>query len=111
MDDTSYTMLNPSTAKDQRKHPRHRVFKEAKIVSPAFKGTINVTIRDLSVGGARIDIPPFIAIPEEFELLVVSENLLYPAVARWSGGVSLGIEFAGEPHHPKVLQFSKPLQQ
>ena len=110
MDDTSYTMLNPSTAKDHRKHPRHRVFKEAKIVSPAFKGTINVTIRDLSVGGARIDIPPFIAIPEEFELLVVSENLLYPAVARWSGGVSLGIEFAGEPHHPKVLQFSKPLQ-
>ncbi len=103
-------MLNASLAKDQRKYPRHRVFKEAKVVSSAFTGAINVTIRDLSVGGARIDIPPFIDIPEEFDLLVVSENLLYPAVARWSGGVSLGIEFAGEPYHPKVLQFSKPLQ-
>lgn len=104
-------MLNARVSKDQRKFPRHRVFKEAKIVSSAFKGAINVTIRDLSVGGARIDIPPFVAIPEEFDLLVISENLLYPAVARWSGGISLGIEFAGAPHHPKVLEFSKPLQQ
>ena len=104
-------MLNASLSRDQREYPRHRVFKEAKIVSSAFTGAINVTIRDLSVGGARIDVPPFIEIPEKFDLLVVSENLLYPAVARWSGGISLGIEFAGEPHHPKVLQFSKPFQQ
>ncbi len=103
-------MLNARASKDQRKFPRHRVFKEAKIVSSAFKGAINVTIRDMSVGGARIDIPPFVAIPEEFDLLVISENLLYPAVARWSGGISLGLEFAGEPNHPKVLEFSKPLQ-
>ena len=111
MVDTWYTMLNANVSKDQRKYPRHRVFKEAKIVSSAFKGAINVTIRELSVGGARLDTPPFIDIPEEFDLLVVSENLFYPAVARWCGGVSLGIEFAGEPHHPKVLPFSKPLQQ
>lgn len=104
-------MLNASLARDQREHPRHRVFKEAKIISSAFRGAIKVTIRDLSVGGARIDIPPFVNIPETFDLLVMSENLLYPAVARWSGGVSLGMEFAGEPHHPKVLPFNKPLQQ
>lgn len=104
-------MLNASAAKDQRRYPRHRVFKEAKIVSPAFNGAINVTIRELSVGGARLDAPPFIAIPEKFDLLVVSENLFYPAVARWCAGVSVGIEFAGEPHRPKVLPFSKPLQQ
>ena len=104
-------MLNASLARDQRKYPRHRVFKEAKIVSSTFNGAINVTIRDLSVGGARIDVPPFIDVPDVFDLLVVSENLLYPAVARWCGGVSLGMEFTGEPHHPKVLPFSKPLQQ
>jgi hypothetical protein len=104
-------MLNASLSRDQRKYPRHRVFKEAKIVCSAFNGAINVTIRELSVGGARIDTPPFVDIPKEFDLLVVSENLLYPAVARWSAGISAGIEFAGEPHRPKVLPFSKPLQQ
>lgn len=104
-------MLNASASKDQRRYPRHRVFKEAKIVSPAFNGAINVTIRELSVGGARLDAPPFIAIPEKFDLLVVSENLFYPAVARWCAGISVGIEFAGEPHRPKVLPFSKPLPQ
>jgi hypothetical protein len=104
-------MLNASASKDQRRYPRHRVFKEAKIVSSTFKGAINVTIRELSVGGARFDAPPFIEIPKKFDLLVVSENLFYPAVARWCAGVSVGIEFAGEPHRPKVLPFSKPLEQ
>jgi hypothetical protein len=102
-------MLNASTSKDHRKNQRHRVFKEAKIVSSTFNGAVNVTIRDLSVGGARIDTPPFIEIPKEFDLLLVSENLLYPAVAKWCGGVSAGIEFTGEPHSPKVLPY-KPLQ-
>jgi hypothetical protein len=111
MVDTWSTKLNASLSRDQRKYPRHRVFKEAKIDSPAFNGTINVTIRELSVGGARIDTPPHVEIPKEFDLLVVSENLLYPAVARWCAGVSAGIEFAGKPHRPKVLPFSKPLQQ
>jgi hypothetical protein len=104
-------MLNASAARDQRKYPRHRVFKEAKIVSSTFRGAINVTIRELSVGGARIDRPPHVEIPKEFDLLVVSENLLYPSVAKWSSGISTGIEFAGEPHRPKVLPFSKPLEQ
>jgi hypothetical protein len=104
-------MLNVSVAKDQRRYPRHRVFKEAKIVSSTFTGAIDVTIRELSVGGARIDTPPFVEIPKEFDLLVVSENLLYPSVAKWSAGLSTGIEFAGEPHRPKVLPFSKPLEQ
>jgi hypothetical protein len=103
-------MLNASASKDQRKYPRHRVFKEAKIVSSAFTGAINVTIRELSVGGARIDTPPFVEIPMDFDLLVVSENLLYPAVAKWCAGISAGIEFAGEPYRPKVLPFI-PLQQ
>jgi hypothetical protein len=103
-------MLNVRVSRDQRKYPRHRVFKEAKIASPTFAGVINVTIRELSVGGARLDTPPFIEIPNEFDLLVISENLFYPAVVRWCAGVSVGIEFAGEPHRPKVLPFSKPLQ-
>ena len=111
MVDTWSTMLNANSSRDQRKYPRHRVFKEAKIVSSAFAGAINVTIRELSVGGARIDTPPFIDIPNEFDLLIVSENLLYPAVSRWCAGVSAGIEFAGEPHRPKVIPFSKPIQQ
>ncbi len=102
-------MLNVRVSRDQRKYPRHRVFKEAKIASPTFTGVINVTIRELSVGGARLDTPPFIEIPKEFDLLVISENLFYPAVVRWCAGVSVGIEFAGEPHRPKVLPFSKPL--
>ena len=94
-------MLNASLARDQRKYPRHRVFKEAKIISSAFTGAINVTIRELSVGGARVDTPPFIEIPEKFDLLVVSENLLYPAVARWSAAYLPELSLPASPTIPK----------
>ena len=70
-----------------------------------MSGAINVTIRDLSVGGARIQLPSYIAIPEDFSLLVTSENLLYPAVAKWRTGEASGIAFIGEPYRGSVLRY------
>ena len=67
-------------------------------------GAINVTIRDLSVGGARIHVLPYIEMPEEFSLLVTSENLLYPAVAKWRTGEVAGIAFVGEPFRGSALR-------
>lgn len=67
-------------------------------------GAINVTIRDLSVGGARIEVLPYIAMPQEFSLLVTSENLLYPAIAKWRTGEATGIAFVGEPFRGSVLR-------
>ena len=84
---------------NQRKHPRHRVLKEGQIVCAATQDRINVVIRDLSVGGARIVSPPFVDAPQEFDLFVPSENLFYPSVAKWRCGLMTGIAFAGEPYH------------
>ena len=93
---------------NQRKHPRHRVLKEGQIVSAATAGNINVVVRDLSVGGARIVIPPLGEPPNKFDLFVPSENLFYPAIAKWRCGLMTGIAFAGEPYHSNVVNFNKP---
>jgi hypothetical protein len=104
MVETEYTMPNVDSTVNQRKHQRHRVLKEGKIVSSAMDGAINVTIRDLSVGGARIHVLPYIEMPKEFSLLVTSENLLYPAIAKWRTGEVTGIAFVGEPFRGSALR-------
>lgn len=81
-----------------RKHPRHRVLKEGKIISADLHCGIDVIIRDMSVGGARVEILPTMQLPDKFDLLVSSEYLFYPAVVKWQIGGMLGIEFAGEPY-------------
>jgi hypothetical protein len=105
---TVYTMLSASSFINHRKYPRHKVLKEGRIVSSTMNGAIKVTIRDLSVGGARITMPPYIDLPKEFNLLVTSENLLYPAVAKWRTGGVTGIAFVGEPFRGSVLRYINP---
>jgi hypothetical protein len=105
MVETEYTMPNASPIVNQRKHQRYKVLKEGRIVSSTMDGAINVTIRDLSVGGARIQVLPYIEMPKEFNLLVTSENLLYPAIAKWRAGEVSGIAFVGEPFRGSALRY------
>ena len=86
-----------ATELQARKHSRHRVLKDGKIVSHHLHGAIDVRIRDLSESGARLDVPLATHLPPEFGLLVVSESKVYPAVTRWRKGDRMGVEFTGPP--------------
>ena len=93
----------------ERIHPRYKVLKDGKILSANLilqSGTcsvIDVIIRDLSDGGARIQMPPDVELPKEFCVLIVADSKLYPAVAKWRNGEMVGIAFTDEPrsasHH------------
>ena len=100
-------MQNFAAHADQRKHPRHRVLKDGKIISSNNHGIVDVTVRDLSVGGARIQMPKNIDFREPFSLLITSEGILYPATAKWRNGEMMGIEFVNEPQHVPVIDFKK----
>ena len=100
-----FLMLYARSAINHRKYPRHSVWKEGQIVSSNMNGAMNVTIRDLSVGGAQIQLPSYIGMPQEFSLLVTSENLLFPAIAKWRTGGATGIAFVGEPFRGSVLRY------
>ena|SRR5687768_3478459 len=81
---------------DLRRAPRHKVLKAGKIVSLTLLSSIDVTIVDMSTGGARVRLPATTDLPEKFWLLVVAEKMLYPAEARWRRANMIGIEFTGE---------------
>jgi hypothetical protein len=71
----------------------------------------DVKICDISKGGAQLQMQSNIFLPETFSLLIVSEKLLYPAVARWRKSNRTGIEFVGESR-PSALRgaiYSSPL--
>ena len=86
-----------SSMANRRKHRRHRVLKEGKITNSEMHCLANVVIRDLSESGARVQLPESQALPDDFSLYIVTERLLYPAVARWREEKALGIQFVGEP--------------
>lgn len=100
-------MSNVGSNGEQRKYPRHKVLKEGKIISSNMSSVVDVKIRDLSTGGARIEMPPAINLPEEFGLLIMSQELLYPAVVKWRRGGLMGLAFVSEPHHVSAINFKK----
>jgi hypothetical protein len=90
---------------DKRSNKRFRVLNQGKIASLNMTGTVDVSIRDFSVGGARVS-SPHVGFPRDFGLLVVSENLFYPAELRWNCGVMTGIRFVGEPRHTSIRKWN-----
>jgi hypothetical protein len=74
-----------------------RLLLDGKIVSLDGTTVIDVKIRDMDATGAILRIPPNVNLPENFNLLVVSDGNLYPAKKRWRKGERLELQFVGEP--------------
>lgn len=89
-----------------RNHPRQKVLKDGKLISNDMATMVDVKIRDMSERGARVESPSLIQLPDRFGLLVVSNKMIYPAVARWQKGNLIGIEFTGK-RRPAGLRATK----
>jgi hypothetical protein len=82
-----------SEASENRGAQRHRTLKGARIVFNAGNSTIDCTVRNLSAGGAKLDVASVVGIPNSFDLLV-GEQLRACRVA-WRSLKQLGVEFQG----------------
>ena len=77
---------------EMRASPRHRVFKGAVIVFNAGRSTFNCIMRDVSLGGARLQIDPLLPIPQDFEILT-SDAPRRPCHIAWRSGQQVGVSF------------------
>jgi hypothetical protein len=100
-------MLGSSFPKNHRKYTRYRVLKAGKISGSNTSGIVDVTIQDLSAGGARIQVTTSVDLAGEFNLWLAAEKMLYPVAAKWRKGELMGLEFVNEPHHVPVIDFKK----
>ena len=77
---------------ERRIHARHRVFKGGRL---AFHdgGTVSCTVRNLSTGGARVDVENPRALPEQFTLYIDSDHFMRQCHPVWRHDTTVGVAF------------------
>ena len=79
---------------DRRKHPRNRVLKAAKVITPGGNSVFNCLVLDESEEGVFVDLGGVIPIPDNVTIQFAS-GAAFPAIRRWSAGAKCGFEFSG----------------
>ena len=75
---------------------RSRILKDGKIVLLNNWSIVDCSIRDISGTGARIKCKNWTAVPNEFRLVVLSDNTIRDAKVVWRRDDQIGLEFTSE---------------
>jgi hypothetical protein len=86
----------PFNPADHRAAGRVRAFLRGEIIHSNGNSRTECTVRDLSDGGARIEAPASVTVPEFFELFIPLKGLRHRARMMWRAGNELGIAFITE---------------
>lgn len=86
-------MSSFSLPPNERSYPRNKVSKDAKVIYPDERGFTDVIIRDMSVGGASIQLKSSTDLSGEFNLYIPPEKRIYTAAVRWMKGDLVGLQF------------------
>lgn len=82
---------------DKRIIRRRRVLRSGKIIYGDGALVVDCVIRDVSVGGARLDVPVTIAIPHSFILVDVQAARRYAAKVMWRRAGQMGVDLDDIP--------------
>jgi hypothetical protein len=77
---------------EKRATPRHRVLKHGTL---AFRGGggIDCMVRNMSSGGARVEIANPVGLPASFTLVIAADQFLRDCHAVWSSDRRVGVAF------------------
>lgn len=78
--------------RDQRLSPRRNTMIIANIVFHGGQTLMNCVIRNLSDGGAKIEVPTVRGVPETFDLMVPGHRA-QPCRVAWRALKELGVQF------------------
>jgi len=78
---------------NRREQFRRTVLKGARIFFNERQSTLNCRVRDLTAGGARLDLATQQLLPHEFELQVSGSPSLQRCGLRWAHGNFVGVRF------------------
>ena len=81
--------VDPSNRREQF---RRTVIKGARIIFNERQSTLNCRVRDMTAGGARLDLSTQQLLPHEFELQV-SGSTTRRCGLRWAHGTFVGVRF------------------
>jgi hypothetical protein len=85
------TAMNDSGI-EKRVTPRHRVLKHG-MLAFGGGGGIDCTVRNISSGGARLDIANPVGLPQSFTLFIQADQFMRRCRAVWSSEQRIGVAF------------------
>jgi hypothetical protein len=78
---------------EQRKHPRRRILKAGRIIFNDRFSVIDCMVRNLSDGGACLEVGSSIGIPDDFDLDIDPDHLGRNCHVAWRTERRIGVAF------------------
>jgi hypothetical protein len=78
---------------DRRTERRMRALKHARIIFNKGYGVFDCTVRNISPGGALLDVPSMLGIPSHFDIVMDATNARRPCTVRWHTDHLIGVHF------------------
>jgi hypothetical protein len=88
----------PLEGADRRTERRNRTLKGARIVFNGGHSVFDCTVRNLSPGGALIEVPSMLGIPTQFELILDQGATRRLCSVRWRTERMMGVRFDDAAH-------------
>ena len=88
--------MSVTDGENNRRAPRQRVLKTAKIFRMNGSHAVDCTVRDLSETGARIVCRDQLALPNEMKFVLPGDGFMHIAKVAWRKGDLAGILFLSE---------------
>lgn len=94
------TMLTMQQTSDGRRSDRTRTFMAARILFNKGLIQVDCTVRNLSEGGAKLEVSQAVTLPDEFDLLIPQRAVTRRVRLCWRTADYCGVAFvdAGEAH-------------
>jgi hypothetical protein len=92
---------------DKRTVPRLRSFLKGRIIFNGGQTNLECLIRDVSAGGARLELSASVTLPDRFDLYLPHREATCKAHVQWRRGSQLGVAFEAlesAPPMPAVPQ-------
>ncbi len=87
----------------QRSAPRSRSLLKGRLIFPNRQSTMDCIVRDISDGGARLELYHNDLVPDHFDLYVPLKETTFPVEVRWRQNSELGVRFV-VPREPGATQ-------
>jgi hypothetical protein len=79
---------------ERRRQQRTRTLKSARILFNQHRSAIDCTVRNISAGGACLNVTSVVGIPERFDVLFEADQSIRPCRMVWHKEKQIGVEFA-----------------
>ena len=86
-------MLTASSGTNHRRSERMRVFMAARILFNQGMMKVDCTIRNISDGGAKLEVSDAVTLPEFFDLHIPQKNVTRKARLAWRHGDFCGVAY------------------